>query len=70
MKEIVLNNIEVERVRNQISRKKIYEILEVTPKTYYNYLHGLPIPSSKLLKLSKLFNCTIDYLLSIAPATE
>ena len=61
----MLSNIEAERARNSLSKEEISKILGITPKTYYNYINEKQdIPSSILIKLSKLFGTTIDYLLS------
>lgn len=58
-------NIEAERVRNGLSKVELSKVLEISPRTYTNwqYQNG-DIPASKLVKLSKFFGCTIDYLLA------
>ena len=58
-------NIEAERARQRISKEKMAEILDISSKTYTNYINGItPIPSNILLKLSSMFGCTTDYLLN------
>ncbi len=65
MKKIVFANIEAERAKTGMSKKEIAEILGITPRSYYNYTHGLaPVPSKTLIKLSEIFQCSIDYLLT------
>lgn len=56
--------IEVERIKQNYTRKEIADYLDVTTKTYASWLNKGKIPSCKLLELSKLFNVSIDYLLS------
>lgn len=56
-------NIEAERVRKGLTKEAIAKEIGVSTKTYYNYLTGKPIPSTKLVILSKIFDCSIDYLL-------
>lgn len=61
---IIFTNIEAERARLGLSKEEISNILVITPKTYYNWIYGItPIPSTKLVKLAKLFNVSLDYLL-------
>lgn len=59
------NNLEVERVRHRMSKQTVAKELEVTTKTYNNYVNGHPIPSTKLLRLAKMFECSTDYLLGL-----
>lgn len=56
--------IELERIKHKYSRKEIADYLGVTPKTYANWLDNGKITACKLLKLSKLFNVSVDYLLT------
>ena len=44
--------------------------LGVTRKTVYNWMAHGSIPQSKLVKMSELFNCSIDYLLEREPDHE
>lgn len=61
----MLNNIEAERARNQLTKEEMAERLNISPKTYYNWItEATDIPSSALIKMRKMFNVTIDYLLS------
>ena len=40
-------NIEAERARQRISKEKMAEILDISSKTYTNYINGItPIPSN------------------------
>lgn len=59
------NNLEVERVRHRMSKQAVAKELDVTTKTYSNYVNGCPIPSTKLLSLARLFECSTDYLLGL-----
>lgn len=60
----MLNNIEAERVRKQLSRTKLSNQLNISNKTYYNWINEeTDIPSSALIKMATLFGTDIDYLL-------
>lgn len=59
-------NIEAERVRLRMSRTYLAELLGVSLRTYSNWMNGTrDIPSSVLVKMAKLFNCSTDYLLDV-----
>ena len=57
-------NIDAERARNGMSAETLASNLGVTRKTLYNWCTCGNIPKSALLKMSELFNCSIDYLLA------
>lgn len=59
-----MNNIEAERARLQLTKEEMARELGISPKTYRNYTNGKPIPSTILIKMSKIFNCSVDYLLA------
>ncbi len=60
----MFRNIEAERARNGFSKEVIATKLNITPKTYYNWVYEItPIPSHKLVELSQLFKTSMDYLL-------
>lgn len=56
-------NIEAERARNGMSSENLAAALGVSRKTLYNWCATGNIPQSALLKMSKIFECSIDYLL-------
>lgn len=57
-------NIEAERARNQMSKDELASALGVSTKTYYNWVNSVTdIPSSALVKMSKMFGVSIEYLL-------
>ena len=56
-------NIEAERARLCMSKESISEALDISSKTYNNYINDRPIPSDILQKMLKLFGCSVDYLL-------
>lgn len=58
-------NIEAERGRKQMSKESLSRHLGITSRTYWNYIEGKPIPSDKLIAMSRLFNCSTDYLLGL-----
>lgn len=60
----MLNNIEAERGRLHLTKEGISKRLGISSKTYLGYIRGNPIPSDVLIKMSKMFDCSVDYLLS------
>lgn len=56
-------NINAERARNGLSVAKLAEKLGIGVRTYYSWQKNGKIPASKLIQMSKLFNCSVDYLL-------
>ena len=61
--EYIYPNIEVERKRLNVSQEEFSEKLGIERKTYYNWLTKGNIPVPILIKLSEIFDCSIDYLL-------
>lgn len=58
-------NIEAERARMGMSKREMAETLNISLKTYYNWIMGVTaIPSTSLVQMSKIFQVDIDYLLS------
>lgn len=65
-KSVKLNVIEAERVRRDISKDEFAKIMGVSKRTLNNWRNGsTEMPLSKLMLLSKLWGCTIDYLLGL-----
>lgn len=59
-------NIEAERGRLKMSQEYLAKMLDVSPRTLTNWLSGkTDISVSALVKMSKLFHCTVDYLLGL-----
>lgn len=59
----MLNNIEVERVRYRLSKEELAKRLNISVKTYYNWINEeTDAPISKLAILARMFNTKIDYL--------
>ena len=56
-------NIEAERARNGISKDTMADNLGVSRKTLYNWIDKGNIPTSALIQMADMFNCSIDYLL-------
>ena len=62
---MMFNSIEAERARNGMSKEELATQIGISVKTYYNWLNGVnPIPSTALIKMSDIFDVTIDYLLN------
>lgn len=60
----MLSSIEAERVRHGLTKEELAKKLNVATKTYYNWIREeTDVPSSALLKMSTMFNVSIDYLL-------
>ena len=58
-------NINAEMARNCYTNKTLAENLLVSEKTISNWRTGkTEIPASKILAMSRLFNCTVEYLLA------
>lgn len=60
----MLRNIEAERARNGYTKEEMASKLGVSVKTYYNWINGeTDVPSSALMKMSRMFKTSTDYLL-------
>jgi len=59
------NNINVERARYKMTVDELCKKIGVSRKTYYNWQDSGDIPSSKLIAMSEVFKCSVDYLLGI-----
>lgn len=60
----MLNNIEVERVRNRLTQKQVAGKLGVSMRTYCNWIkEETDIPGVALIKLSRMFGTSMDYLM-------
>lgn len=67
----MLSSIEAERVRNGFSKEALSKKMGISTKTYYNWVNEeTDVPSSALIKMSKLFQTDIDYLLKGAKGTN
>lgn len=64
MKKALYPNINAERARMGLSVEETAQLLNVTRKTFYNWVSSGNIPQNKLEKMSELFGCSINYLLS------
>ena len=61
----MLQNIKAEMARANLTNQQLAERLSVSVKTISNWKTGkTDVPSSKLVEMSQLFNCSIDYLLA------
>ena len=60
----MLRSIEAERVRKGWTKEELAKKLNVSTNTYYNWINEeTDVPSSALLRLSKMFGTDVDYLL-------
>ncbi len=58
-------NIDVERTRFKMSLEELSEKLGVERRTVYTWQQTGKIPATALIKMSKLFGCSVDYLLGL-----
>ncbi len=59
-------NIEAELARNHLNKMEFSKKMGVSHKTVYNWLNGqTEIPCCYLIKMAKLFDCSIDYMLGL-----
>ncbi|MBS6503718.1 MAG: helix-turn-helix domain-containing protein [Clostridium sp.] len=66
MNNFFSNNIKSLRVDNDLTQQEIADALGITRSRYSNYENGINEPSLDILiRLSRLFNCSIDDLLKI-----
>lgn len=64
MRREMLTSIEAERVRKGLTKEELAKKLGISVKTYYNWVNEeTDVPSSALLRMSKMFGTDIDYLL-------
>lgn len=56
-------NIEAERARHGLNADELAQKLGVSRKTLYNWTNNGNIPSSALIRMADIFQCTVDYLL-------
>ncbi len=60
-----LVNIKVEMTRKGFSQEQLAKKLGVSQKTVSNWFNKENVPSVKLIEMSSLFGCSIDYLLGL-----
>ncbi len=60
-----MNQLRAIRNKKQINKFNAAELLGISLKSLYNYEHGKTIPSDVLIKMSKLYDCSVDYLLGL-----
>lgn len=59
------------RTDNDLKQREIAEILNCSQRVYSNYERGdLDIPTEILIKLSKHYNVSVDYILEITDNKE
>lgn len=57
----MLRSIEAERVRKGWTKEELAKKLNVSTKTYYNWINEeTDVPSSALLRMSKMFGTDVD----------
>lgn len=67
----MLVNVEAERARKQMSKEEMADRLDISVKTYYNWINEeRDIPSKKLKEMAMFFGTSMDYLLEGATGVE
>ncbi|MCI8876439.1 MAG: helix-turn-helix transcriptional regulator [Lachnospiraceae bacterium] len=67
----MLRRIEAERIKNQLTKEEMAKKIDVSLKTYYNWINeDVDIPSKKLLLMSDFFGVSMEYLLGGASGAE
>ncbi len=60
----MLTSIEAERARYHLSKEELAKKLNISVKTYYNWINEeTDVPSTKLVAMAKMFGTNVDYLL-------
>lgn len=60
------NRLKELREKSKLTQRKVAEMLDVDAKTLYKYENSIvPIPSNKLIELSRIFDVSIDYLVGV-----
>ncbi len=60
----MLNNIEAERVRYRLSKEELAKRLNVSVKTYYNWINEeTDAPVAKIAVMARMFGTKVDYLI-------
>ncbi len=60
----MLTSIEAERARYRLSKEELAKKLNVSVKTYYNWINEeTDVPSTKLVMMAHMFGTDVDYLL-------
>ncbi len=67
----MLRNIEAERVRKGLTKEELTKKIGISLKTYYNWINEeTDVPSSALIKMSRMFKVEIGYLLEGATGVQ
>lgn len=60
----MLSSIEAERVRKGWTKDELAKKLGISIKTYYNWINEeTDVPSTALVRMSRMFGTDVDYLL-------
>ncbi len=62
---MLIERIEIERERAGLRPEFLAHMIGVTGATYYKWRKGTRIPADKLAELSKVLDCSADYLLGL-----
>lgn len=58
--------LEAERIKHGLSKNELADLLGVSRRTIQNWQNGTSeMPLSKLLRISKAWGCSVDYLLGL-----
>lgn len=60
-------NIKSERIRKGMTQKTLAKRLDVDERTVSNWENeSTPVPSTKAVKMSDIFGCSVDYLFGLS----
>ncbi len=66
MKNIYPDKIKALRIQNNLSKKQVADILEISERTYAKYENGeSKLPIKRLIKLCLFYNISADYILGL-----
>ena len=62
--DVMCQRLKIERNKNYLSRQNVSKSIGITQSHYATYENGHnTIPITRLIKLSKLYNVSLDYLM-------
>lgn len=65
LKQKKYENIETERLKKRLSSDELAKRLGVSRGTLSSWQKSGNIPATKLIIMSQIFNCSVDYLLGL-----
>lgn len=61
-----LPNVEFERIKHNLTKQQLADMLGVSRKTLNNWQSGVSeVPAPKLVLMAKAWGCSVDYLVGM-----